>query len=94
LRSVSSRPLWLLLSAAAAFGVLAWSAQRPQTFLGQPGQGFFTRMPVGTAGLISGVDSVTVNGGSAVCMTFTWGGGGRPSTSVGSSCRVVLRKLP
>jgi hypothetical protein len=28
LRSASSKPLWLLLSAVAAFGVLAWSAQR------------------------------------------------------------------
>jgi hypothetical protein len=30
LRSASSRPLWLLLSLAVAFGVLAWSAQREQ----------------------------------------------------------------
>jgi hypothetical protein len=28
LHSASSRPLWLLLSVAVAFGVLAWSAQR------------------------------------------------------------------
>ena len=105
MRSASFRPFFLLLSAAAAFGVLAWSAQhgphlRPPLFAtvalspgsnavytyDPAGSGFFGRMPPANATVVTGVDSVTLMGRSAVCMTVTWSRGTPPRASM-TPCR-------
>ena len=86
MRSASSRPLWLLVSAAVAFGVLAWSAQRPQAKLGRilvrvhtlPQAGSATTSTNGPAGMgffrrqpVSSVSGAVVSGVD----TFTANGG-------------------
>jgi hypothetical protein len=110
LRSASSRPLWLLLSAATAFVVLAWSAQRPPTKLPgiqvrvyvtpEMGSSALTYIysPAGK-GFFRRVRPATLISGvdtiTQSCLTFTWGRGGPSSTTV-SQCTAgrSLRKLP
>lgn len=110
MRSASSKPLWLLLSLAAAFGVLAWSAQRPPTKLPGIQVRVYVSPEMGSSaltyiyssagkGFFRRTQPVTlISGVDAItqsCSTFTWGRGGPSSTTV-SPCTAgrSLRKLP
>jgi hypothetical protein len=107
LRSASSKTFFLLLSAAAAFGVLAWTAQREP-----PRRAFPLRIVVlptpGSSSatyFTSGVDVVTGagrgffgrSGRASACRTVTWGRDGKTLTisqCTSSAGRWQLRKLP
>jgi hypothetical protein len=108
----SSKTAWMLLSVVAAFALLAWSAQQDaqhapaaasasflygvDQIVTPAGRGFFGR--IGGVGVVSGVDTVTGAGRSALCTSITWQRG-KPASVTVVPChpgvgRWRLRKLP